>query len=51
MFEKVLYSAIVFRQAVEKHPSAALRLSFVTAAYTKVRLIPHDSVRLASGYF
>jgi hypothetical protein len=29
-------------QAVEKYTSAALRSSFVTAAYKKVRLIPHD---------
>jgi hypothetical protein len=34
-------------QAVEKHPSAALRSSFVIAAYTIVRLIPLDFARLA----
>jgi hypothetical protein len=38
-------------QAVEKRPSAALRSSFVTAAYAKVRLIPHNFARLASGHF
>ncbi|MBM4309347.1 MAG: response regulator [Deltaproteobacteria bacterium] len=50
-------------QAVEKRPpsvagllrrtgpSAALCSSFVTAAYGKVRLIPHDFARLASGHF
>jgi hypothetical protein len=35
----------------EKRPSAALRLSFVFAAYKKARLIPHDVARLASGHF
>ena len=38
-------------KAVEKRPSAALRLSFVIAAYGKVRLIPHDFARLASNIF
>jgi hypothetical protein len=37
--------------AVEKRPSAALRSSFVFAAYAKVRLIPHDFARLASMRF
>jgi hypothetical protein len=37
--------------AVEKYPSAVLCSSFVTAAYDKVRLIPHDIARLASKYF
>jgi hypothetical protein len=42
-------------QAVEKHPSAALR-SFpiaigIIATYCKVRLIPLDFARLASGCF
>jgi hypothetical protein len=39
------------RQAVEKRTSVSLRSSFVFAAYEKVRLIPHDFIRLASGYF
>jgi hypothetical protein len=38
-------------QAVEKYSSAALRSSFVTAAYEKVCLIPHDFARLASVHF
>jgi hypothetical protein len=38
-------------QAVEKSPSAALRSSFVIAAYLKVRLIPQDFACLASGGF
>jgi hypothetical protein len=38
-------------QAVEKSPSAALRSSFVIAAYLKVRLIPQDFARLASCGF
>jgi hypothetical protein len=38
-------------QAVEKHPSALLRLSFVIATYGKVRLIPNDFARLASECF
>ena len=38
-------------QAVEKHPSAALRSSLVIAAYRKVRLIPQDFARLAYGCF
>jgi hypothetical protein len=38
-------------QAVEKHPSAALRSSFVIAAYHEVRLIPRDFARLASECF
>jgi hypothetical protein len=38
-------------QAVEKHPSAALHSSSVTAAYAKVRLIPDDFARLASERF
>ncbi|MCX5904327.1 MAG: hypothetical protein NTV89_12850, partial [Proteobacteria bacterium] len=38
-------------QTVEKYPSAALRSSFVIAAYGTVRLIPPDFARLASGYF
>ena len=38
-------------QAVEKHPSVALRLSLVIAAYRKVRLIPHDVAPLASECF
>jgi hypothetical protein len=38
-------------QAFEKRPFAVLRASFVTAAYKKVRLIPHDSARLASEHF
>ena len=38
-------------QAVEKHPSASLCSSFVIATYGKVRLIPHDFARLASGCF
>ena len=42
---------VSFWQAVEKQPSAALRSSFVFAAYTTVRLIPHDVARLASDYF
>jgi hypothetical protein len=42
-------------QAVEKHPSAALR-SFpiaigIIATYCEVRLIPHDFVRLAYECF
>jgi len=41
----------VFYQAVEKHPSASLRSSFVIATYCKVRLIPLDFARLASGRF
>jgi hypothetical protein len=39
------------RQALEKRPSAALRSSFVFAAYATVRLIPHDVARLASAHF
>jgi len=39
------------QQAVEKRPSAALRSSFVTAAYGTVRLIPHDFACLASERF
>jgi hypothetical protein len=39
------------QQDVEKRPSAALRSSFVFAAYDKVRLIPHDFARLASERF
>jgi hypothetical protein len=38
-------------QAVEKSPSAALRSSFVIAAYLKVRLIPQDFSCLASCGF
>jgi len=38
-------------QVVPKQPSAAVRSSFVTAAYETVRLIPHDVARLAFGYF
>jgi len=38
-------------QAVEKRPSAALHSSYFIAAYTTVRLIPHDFARLASGHF
>jgi hypothetical protein len=37
--------------AVEKRSSFALRSSFVIAAYTEVRLIPHDFVRLAAEHF
>jgi len=43
--------ACSLEQAVEKHPSALLRSSFVIAAYGKVRLIPQDFARLASGFF
>jgi len=38
-------------QAVEKHPSASLRSSFVIATYGNVRLIPRDFARLASVCF
>jgi len=38
-------------QAVEKRPSAALHSPFVFAAYAKVRLFPHDFVRLAFRHF
>jgi hypothetical protein len=43
--------ALSLEQAVEKHPSALLRSSFVIAAYGKVRRIPQDFARLASGCF
>jgi len=39
------------KRAVEKHPSAALRLSFDIATYRNVRLIPQDFAGLASGCF
>jgi hypothetical protein len=42
---------VIICQAVEKHPSAALRSSLVIAAYHKVRLIPHDFARLAYECF
>ena len=45
------YGAFLVYRAVEKQPFAALYLPFVIAAYEKVRLIPHDFVRLASGHF
>jgi len=38
-------------QAVEKHPSAPLRSSFVIATSGNVRLIPLDFARLACGWF
>jgi len=38
-------------QAVEKSPAAALRSSFVIAAYPNVRFIPQDFACLASGGF
>ncbi len=38
-------------EAVGKPASAALRLSFVTATYVHVRLIPQDFARLASAHF
>jgi hypothetical protein len=41
----------IMPQPVEKSTSAALRSSFVTAAYEKARLIPHDFARLASEHF
>jgi hypothetical protein len=47
----VLRRRNMFCQAVEKRASAALRLSFVFAAYAKVRLIPHDCARCASEHF
>jgi len=40
-----------YLQAVEKHPSAALRSSLVIATYCEVRLIPHDFARLAAECF
>ena len=41
----------VTRQADEKRSSAALPSSIVIAAYIRVRLIPQDFGRLASGHF
>jgi len=40
-----------YLQAVEKHPSAALRSSLVIATHCEVRLIPHDFARLAAECF
>jgi hypothetical protein len=46
-----MFTVSTSAQAFEKRSSAALRSSFVTAAYKKVRLIPHDIARLASAHF
>jgi hypothetical protein len=47
---RYIWSSTIY-QAVEKHPSTALRSSLVIATYREVRLIPHDVARLVSECF